>query len=260
MDWKKRTSPLVAEIRVQAGPGLLDERHVAFLPDGMIGLLFQMTDGSVTHRGSRWGELYVVGTRTRAVYKTVPTVPLALAVRFYPGVAPAILGVPGNELTDRVVRLEDIWGSHGERLRQRLLSATTVDEMLTLLQSAAQPQPHRGDEPSSTRVVRCAVDALTRSAAPLRMTQLAVELRVTPRHLRRVFTSAVGLGPKQFARVIRFQRAFRAVRRNHDWARVALDAGYYDQAHMIRDFRALAGATPSQVRALTFSGWRRASR
>jgi AraC-like DNA-binding protein len=210
--------------------------------------LFQITDGSLARPGSRSGDLYVVGTRTQALYKTTPEIPLALAIRFHPGTACSIVGLPANELTDRIVCLEELWGSGGRDLRQRMLSAAGVDDMLTMLCTAIQARAISAGESSSTRVVRRAVDLIVHSAASLRITQLAAALGVTPRHLRRVFMAAVGIGPKEFFRVMRFQRATRAARTEQSWARIAAEAGYYDQAHMIRDFRALAGATPSRVR------------
>ena len=78
------------------------------------------------------------------------------------------------------------------------------------------------------------------------MNAVAVDLRVSERHLRRVFRETVGVSPKAFVRLARFRRALRAAR--HDdhasWASIAASTGYYDQAHLIAEFRAIAGVTP----------------
>ncbi len=76
------------------------------------------------------------------------------------------------------------------------------------------------------------------------MESVASHLGVTARHLRRAFTESVGIGPKEFARTVRLQRAVRRAATSKDWARIAVDAGYYDQAHLIADFRQLVGLTP----------------
>jgi transcriptional regulator GlxA family with amidase domain len=78
---------------------------------------------------------------------------------------------------------------------------------------------------------------------------VAVELGVSERHLRRVFREYVGVGPKTFARLIRFHRALGAARagRHAGWAGIAAAAGYYDQAHLIAEFRAIAGVTPQAL-------------
>ena len=62
--------------------------------------------------------------------------------------------------------------------------------------------------------------------------------------LRRAFTANVGIGPKDFVRTLRLQRAVRMAKTSADWVRIATDAGYYDQAHLIADFRELVGLTP----------------
>jgi AraC-like DNA-binding protein len=73
---------------------------------------------------------------------------------------------------------------------------------------------------------------------------VAVQLGVSERSLRRSFGEAVGMSPKAFAKLARFHRALRAAREHGSWARIAAGAGYYDQAHLIADFRAIAGVTP----------------
>jgi AraC-like DNA-binding protein len=77
--------------------------------------------------------------------------------------------------------------------------------------------------------------------------EVARSLGVSERHLRRVFRDAVGVSPKSFARLARFHRALDAARRGSSWARVAATTGYCDQAHLIDDFRAIAGATPARL-------------
>ncbi len=89
-----------------------------------------------------------------------------------------------------------------------------------------------------------------------RVDGVAERLGVTARHLRRAFTEHVGIGPKDFARTVRLQRAVRlaetsritpsghALGTSFDWGRIAVDSGYYDQAHLITDFRELVGLTP----------------
>jgi AraC-like DNA-binding protein len=67
---------------------------------------------------------------------------------------------------------------------------------------------------------------------------------VTSRHLRRAFAEHIGIGPKDFARTVRLQRAVRLSRTSQDWSRIAAEAGYYDQAHLIADFHELVGVTP----------------
>jgi transcriptional regulator GlxA family with amidase domain len=75
---------------------------------------------------------------------------------------------------------------------------------------------------------------------------VAVDLGVSERHLRRLFRKSVGMSPKEFARVARFRHARRTAREGsqRSWADIAAETGYYDQAHLTEDFRAIAGVTP----------------
>jgi transcriptional regulator GlxA family with amidase domain len=83
------------------------------------------------------------------------------------------------------------------------------------------------------------------SRRPVRVESVAERLGVMARHLRRAFTEGVGIGPKEFARTVRLQGAVRtAATTSNDWVRIAADAGCYDQAHLIADFRELVGFTP----------------
>jgi transcriptional regulator GlxA family with amidase domain len=78
----------------------------------------------------------------------------------------------------------------------------------------------------------------------VRVEQVADRLGITARHLRRAFTLCVGIGPKEFSRTVRLQRALQLSSASGDWGRIASDAGYYDQAHLIAEFRDLIGLTP----------------
>jgi methylphosphotriester-DNA--protein-cysteine methyltransferase len=82
-------------------------------------------------------------------------------------------------------------------------------------------------------------------ASETRVETVADELGVSTRHLRRAFVDSVGIAPKEFARGVRLQRAITASARSNDWSSIARDAGYYDQAHLLGDFRDLPGLTPT---------------
>jgi AraC-like DNA-binding protein len=248
---RKASTPALAhfveDVRVMVPDTESPVAYVEALPDGRVSLLLRITEGSLVPEEStvRRGDVSVVGTRTRPVYKTVKNVPLVVAVRFRPGSAQAILGVPANELTDCIVRVEDLWGAEGRALRDRLLSARGPKEMLQLLDGALEVRALRDAQRPSARLARHALGLITHAATPISINDLAAMIGVSSRHLRRTFSENVGIGPKEFARIMRFQRAARAHMSRTNWTRVAMDVGYYDQAHMIREFRELTGTTPS---------------
>jgi AraC-like DNA-binding protein len=218
------------------------KRRVELLPDGTTSLLFRVVrDGCV-------GDVSVVGPRTRAVFKTAPDVPLCVVVRFRPGAGTLLVGVPASDITDRFVRLDDIWGPEGASVCQRLLAASSPSRVVEELQRVLVARLERPFEPASLWLARRAV-RIWQLDHSVRVSRVAEELGITARHLRRAFIESVGIRPKEFVRMVRLQKAVRAAGNGTEWARIAMDAGYYDQAHLNADFRDLLGITPTELLA-----------
>ncbi|PZF82016.1 helix-turn-helix domain-containing protein [Jiangella anatolica] len=167
-------------------------------------------------------------------------------VVFRPGGIVAFGAVPAAELTDPVTPLDEWWGAEGGSVRERVLTAATPGERLDVLERVllgrlrAAGGPDRPDG-----ALAYAVAALDRGVP---VHAVAATVDASESTLRRRFRAAVGLSPKQFGRVRRLQRVLRAAttpdRPAPDWAEVAARHGYFDQAHLINDFRALTGLTP----------------
>jgi AraC-like DNA-binding protein len=228
-------SRFVEDVRVVvpvAGRALQIER----LPDGRTTLVLRVIGEG------RQGDVTVAGPRTRALFKNATGVARAVILQFKPGWSASLLGVAANALTDRIVPLEDLWGRPGGDLGLELLAARSLPEMLDRLSRAIALRTHQTFEPASARIARRAVRLL--EGGEVRVESVAKRLGVTARHLRRAFTESVGIGPKDFARTVRLQRAVRMAATSKDWVRIAADAGYHDQAHLITDFRKLVGLTP----------------
>jgi AraC-like DNA-binding protein len=211
-------------------------RAISRLPDGRTNLIFRV------HEGETNGDLTVSGPRTRALFKTTHGVARSITVQLKPGWSMQLLGVSAHTLTDRFVHLHDIWGHAGADLCNELLAARSVPEVIDRLSHALALRTEQTVESASARLARRAVRMLENEE--VRVDSVAKRLGVTPRHLRRVFTESVGIGPKDFARTVRLQRAVERAASSTDWGRIAVDAGYYDQAHLIADFRELVGLTP----------------
>ncbi|WP_395825868.1 helix-turn-helix domain-containing protein [Archangium minus] len=206
------------------------------LPDGRTILVFRVLEEG------RKGDVCVAGPRTQALFKNATGVTRAVILQFKPGWSAQLLGVAASALTDQIVHLEDIWGRSGGDLCLELLAARSLPEMLDRVSHAIALRAHQTFDPASARLARRAIRLL--EGDEVRVESVAERLGVTARHLRRAFTESVGIGPKDFARAIRLQRAVGMAATSKDWGRIAADAGYYDQAHLIADFRALVGLTP----------------
>ncbi|HUB07167.1 MAG TPA: helix-turn-helix domain-containing protein [Myxococcales bacterium] len=194
-------------------------------------------------------DVHVLGVRPRVHRKLMRGGQRTVTARLRLGEHEAVLGAPASALAGRVVPLEDLWGdAAARRLFDRLGDARTTAGAAAALENAlaarlAIARGHRACPP-------LVLEAAGRLAhAPV--SRVAAGLRVSERHLRRVFREALGLGPKTFARLARFRRALDAAREDDGagWASIAAAAGYYDQAHLIAEFRAISGATPQGLLA-----------
>jgi AraC-like DNA-binding protein len=191
------------------------------LPDGCMDLLWHD------------GRLLVAGPDTRA-YVTGGADAVWAGVRFYPGTAPALLGVPAHELRDRRVELAELRpAAEVRRLTAQVnAAAETTDGLEELaLRLAADTSP---PDPLLRHLVT-ALDA----GRPVAATADALGLGA--RRLHRRSLAAFGYGPKTLARILRLQRALGLARRGVPFAQTAARAGFADQAHLARDVRQLAG-------------------
>ena len=195
-------------------------RGGVILPDGCVDLVW---------RGDR---LIVAGPATGAIESPVPVGTMVFGLRFRLGVAGAALGVPAVELADMSVDAEAVLGRGAtDRVAEGGMPA-----LLGLVRARLRP-----------------VDPLDRAAAlamaqpETRVAELGASLGVSERQLRRRFLDAVGYGPKTLARVLRFQRFLQLSGESTELARLALDAGYADQAHLTREARRLSGRTPAEL-------------
>jgi AraC-like DNA-binding protein len=200
------------------------------LPDGCMDLIWT-------------GEQVIVAgpdTRAQLVSDGDPTLPPYVGLRFAPGVAPAVLGVPASTLRDRRVPLAQIWPqARVRRLTERLAEASLPSSGLgaaaagRVLEELAVP----GDP-----FVR-GVAALLGTGAPV--AEVARRVGLSERQLRRRSLDAFGYGPKTLARVLRMRRALALTDAGLPAAIVAARAGYADQPHMIRELRSLTAVSAS---------------
>jgi AraC-like DNA-binding protein len=212
------------------------------IPNGEVDLVVRFTGADVL--------IHVLGAPTTAMAKAFDVdVSAAIGMRFKAGGAYPFFGVPISELADRAIPLDELWGVEATALGEALARAPDHATAVQSLEDSLLAHLGRAElfEPASAAIARRGVRLIRESSEPVRVDDIARTLGVSARNLRRAFHDVVGMGPKAFARVVRFQRALRAARSVAlpDWGAIANDTGYYDQSHLIADFRALAGVTPA---------------
>lgn len=168
-----------------------------------------------------------------------------IQVDFTPIGAHLFLGIPMHELANRVVALDDVLPAKARGLTERLADAATWDARFALVDEVFAARLADARRPSPEVV--WAYRALERSGGRVRVGALADRLGRSRRHLIARFREQVGLPPKTVARIFRFGRAVELLRRGSGLAALAYECGYFDQAHLTRDFRQLAGTTPGEL-------------
>ena len=170
-------------------------------------------------------------------------------VVFKPGGTVPFIREPAHDVTDADVPLDALWGKRRAAvLRERLLEGATLDAKLDALECELRAM-------WTPRVAHPAVSfALTRFDRAPATTSIAAVTAVIGLSAKRFierFKSDVGMTPKRYCRIRRFQRAVTLASRGRDidWTRVAIECGYFDQAHFIHDFRSFAGLTPTGYQA-----------
>lgn len=189
-------------------------------------------------------DAHAFGARERVHRKLPRGVQRIVTARLRLGASEAVLGVPASQLARRIVALEELWGDAAtRRLFERLAGTTDALQATKIFEEVIAERLARARTPRATSPL--ALEA-ARKLGNARVNEVADELGVSERHLRRIFRETVGLGPKAYAKLARFRRALGAARENEaaGWADIASIAGYYDQAHLIAEFRAVAETTP----------------
>jgi AraC-like DNA-binding protein len=169
-----------------------------------------------------------------------------MGVHFKPGGAFPFLGVSSEAMADRHIGLETLWGRAAVELRERLCEAITPAERFRILENELSAHLFRPLE--KHYAVSAALNAFERPVKHLMVREMAKIVGLSQRRFIRVFSDEVGLTPKRFCRIQRFQRAAMLAHRSNlspDWAQIATTCGYFDQAHFINDFLEFSGFTPA---------------
>jgi AraC-like DNA-binding protein len=230
------------------------------LPDGSMCIVFSFRakrihafDGPDPHDYRPAPGAVISGTRSRYFEVDTANMVHTLGIQFKPGGAFPFLGMPANELNEQCVALEDVFGNAVCGLRERLMECAIPSAKFEvveqwLLSRAKKPlQKHAAVEYATKRFL------LDPASQPLSL--VLNRIGYSQRHFNQLFADEVGLTPKRFLRVTRFQRVIASIAsaESVNWADLALNCGYYDQAHFSHDFRNFSGLTPAEYLSLCTS-------
>jgi len=227
-------------------------RRERVLPDGTTELVINLDDVARKrfdrHDPRRYQSVrraWISGAQPEFMLIDVLPRATMIGVHFKAGGLAPFVKMPVAELSGELVELDVLWGGAADDLRDALLEAPTVETKFALLESLLVQRVRRPLPLAPT--MEAAVRWFTDDPTGPTMEAVAERLGMSHKHFIHRFRAEVGLGPKRFCRIRRFQRALGDIqaRREVDWTDVACASGYYDQAHLIHDFRAFSGLTPA---------------
>ena len=222
------------------------------VPDGCAELIinlredrFSMPEGSAGAEARTFRGAVLSGTRSEYVILDTNSQASVMGVHFKPGGLFFFLSMPVSELHNEVQSLDSIWGHAADELRDRLLDAgspsakfrTMEQFLLRIMRKSAQSHP----------AVDFALRQFQHFPVQRSIADLSGDLGLSKRYFIRLFADEVGITPKKYVRIRRFQEVLNRIHAAHEvnWAETALACGYYDQAHFIHDFRTFSGINPS---------------
>lgn len=219
-------------------------------PDGCIELIFHYGDFFKKHEENGTSAIqpksFVYGQITKFI-DIEPTGKIGIfSVRFHPNGLQNFIDSKVSELTDCTILLEDLWGNDGKNIETKILSATNNEERIQIIEQFLETQQRPITE-KDIQIEKCVATILD-SNGIISIDKLIEEVQISKRHLERSFIANVGVSLKFFSRIIRFNYALQLIN-NKDFSNftnVALDGGFYDQAHFIKDFKEITGLNPKQ--------------
>lgn len=219
------------------------------VPDGSMEIIFNLSDrfrrlhddGSIETQPSS-----LVAGQMRTPVSIGPSGNVCLlGVRFKTAGAYPFFSFSLNELTDRIESLESVWGREARLIEGRIFDADGFSERVLIIEDFLLRRLARGSKPDQLLNVATTTILSQHGTSPIG--SVIRELGTTERSLERRFREKIGLSPKMFSRIARFQRALRILEENNraDPLDTAFELGYFDQSHMINEFRQFSGSSPA---------------
>ena len=221
------------------------------LPDGQVALVINLGHEllRVSHRedADQFQSFHggvLSGAHSQFSVLDTTTLVTTMYVSFKPGGARPFLPMPATEATNQVVDLSCVFGTAAFDLREQLQTAQTNDDRMRILQHFLLALLAR--EQTLHPAVTFALASFQAGHKRRSISEVTAQLGLSPKRFIHLFEEAVGLTPKVFCRVLRFQEVLRLIENGQrvSWADLALSCGYFDQAHFIHDFQAFSGLTP----------------
>lgn len=207
---------------------------------------FRHFDTADSHREKDYDPALITGIYTSNIFLDSYSRISTIGAIFRPGALSALFNRPANVFTNDVVSLQNLMGSQISALRQRLIEEASAEEKCKLLGTFLYR--HLNDSFQPNPAIIYSVKQLNNKNGMPRIAEIRDKTGYSRRHFSGLFKELVGITPKQYAQIRRFQFTLTLMqyRNIQDWVDIALAGGYYDQSHFNRNFKSLSGISPTE--------------
>ncbi len=222
------------------------------LPDGSVDIVIDLTEipknvyeNEDFNRNTAFRRGWISGFRREFISIDAGQNSEMLVIRFKSGGAYPFLQFPLQEITDQVVELDNIWGRKFFDLREQLHNIRSIPQRFARVEQFLHQR--LGDICAPDPCIAYAVNAIRNTQTALSIKHLREQVGYSHKHFIHLFEKHTGTTPKYFSRIMKFQRILQRLetQQSIQWSQIALQCGYYDQAHFINEFRHFSGINPS---------------
>lgn len=190
--------------------------------------------------------VWASGLRTEPITIPAGNKSEMMVISFKKGMAASFFPFPLNEIADSVVDADLVWGTDFGLLRERLLATNDIDQRFRIVEEFLMREFRA--QMAVNPCVAYAIGEMTERPDAVSIARMNDRIGYSQKHFTDMFRRQVGVTPKSYLKIMRFQKAVRTIdaAENIDWGQISLECGFYDQSHFINDFKHFAGFTPEQ--------------
>lgn len=234
--------------------GVYHEHRVdRFLPNGDVEILIDfhdtpqyIYDNDTLKEIQACHHVWASGLRTEPITIPSGSGSSMMVIAFKKGMAAPFFPFPMDEIRDSVVDADLVWGSGFGELRERLLATKETDTRFRLVEAYLLEMFH--PRLDLNPCIAFAIGEMTERPDAVSIARMNAKIGYSQKHFTEMFRRAVGVTPKAYLKIMRFQKAVTTIdaANSIEWDMIAQDCGFYDQSHFINDFRHFSGFTPDQ--------------
>lgn len=250
-------SPFIKSLWYCRHPNAAHGRQV-ILPSGHMQVVISLTDAPLNDCSAgltapTQPQAFAVLTGMFSRYQVIDSADLAhlIGIVFRPGGTTPFFSTCSHLFTNLETSLEDIWSTNARSLRDQLCEAPTPQARFDALEAHLLLRLRRNKLSTPHPLIGYALQTLDAAPGTTTVAELTRSIGLSPRRFSELFSRHVGVSPKLYARIQRFQQAVQMLHRGTEvpWSELALTCGYYDQSHFANDFRAFSGISPTTYSA-----------